>query len=304
MAAAAGWKPDRGGNVDFVDVDVKIDGDTARAYATAEVSTRDPAHRRADARRARGPVVAGEARRRVGRQRGGADGSREGGGAGTATITPVIIHAAPGRRCIVTKIVFFAVTPSGDSTDALSLTFLVATPPLSSSGADVVDREVADQTLILRGRRRRWTPSGRRSCRGGARPRRTDRRAPVPSDGRTPRRREPGDAADRAGSPSRSFTGAGSLSSSFSTSRATETTPSSASTSISRTPCVARPMARTSLVGMRMIMPCWVMSSSSSPSCTQATPTTCPLRSLVEMLMMPTPPRDCTRYSSISVRLP
>lgn len=42
MAAAAGWKPDRGGNVDFVDVDVKIEADTARAYATAEVSTRDP----------------------------------------------------------------------------------------------------------------------------------------------------------------------------------------------------------------------------------------------------------------------
>jgi ketosteroid isomerase-like protein len=41
MAAAAGWKPDRGGNVDFVDVDVKVDGDTARAYATAEVTTRD-----------------------------------------------------------------------------------------------------------------------------------------------------------------------------------------------------------------------------------------------------------------------
>lgn len=42
MAAAAGWKPDRGGSVDFVDVDVKVDADTARAYATAEVSTRDP----------------------------------------------------------------------------------------------------------------------------------------------------------------------------------------------------------------------------------------------------------------------
>jgi hypothetical protein len=42
MAAAASWKPDRGGNVDFIDVDVKVDADTARAYATAEVSTRDP----------------------------------------------------------------------------------------------------------------------------------------------------------------------------------------------------------------------------------------------------------------------
>ena len=41
MAAAAGWKPDQGGSVDFVDVDVKVDAETARAYATAEVSTRD-----------------------------------------------------------------------------------------------------------------------------------------------------------------------------------------------------------------------------------------------------------------------
>jgi hypothetical protein len=41
MAAAANWKPDQGGNVDFVDVDVKVDADTARAYATAEVSTSD-----------------------------------------------------------------------------------------------------------------------------------------------------------------------------------------------------------------------------------------------------------------------
>jgi hypothetical protein len=42
IAAAANWKPDQGGNVDFVDVDVKVDAGTARAYATTEVSTRDP----------------------------------------------------------------------------------------------------------------------------------------------------------------------------------------------------------------------------------------------------------------------
>jgi SnoaL-like domain len=42
MAAAAGWKPDQGGNVNFVDTDVKLDANTARAYTTAEVSTRDP----------------------------------------------------------------------------------------------------------------------------------------------------------------------------------------------------------------------------------------------------------------------
>lgn len=42
MAAAANWKPDRGGNVVFVDTDVKLEADTARAYTTAEVTTRDP----------------------------------------------------------------------------------------------------------------------------------------------------------------------------------------------------------------------------------------------------------------------
>lgn len=41
MAAAAGWKPDAGGDVAFVDVDVKIEGETARAYATAELTTRE-----------------------------------------------------------------------------------------------------------------------------------------------------------------------------------------------------------------------------------------------------------------------
>jgi SnoaL-like domain len=42
MATAASWKPDRGGNVSFVDTDVKLDADTARAYTTAEVTTSDP----------------------------------------------------------------------------------------------------------------------------------------------------------------------------------------------------------------------------------------------------------------------
>jgi SnoaL-like domain len=42
IGAAAGWKPDQGGNVSFVDTDVKLDADTARAFTTAEVTTRDP----------------------------------------------------------------------------------------------------------------------------------------------------------------------------------------------------------------------------------------------------------------------
>jgi hypothetical protein len=42
MAAAAGWKPDRGASVDFIDTDVKLEDDMARAYVTAEVTSRDP----------------------------------------------------------------------------------------------------------------------------------------------------------------------------------------------------------------------------------------------------------------------
>jgi hypothetical protein len=42
MAAAASWKPGRGADVDFVDTDVKLEADTARAYVTAEVTSRDP----------------------------------------------------------------------------------------------------------------------------------------------------------------------------------------------------------------------------------------------------------------------
>ena len=42
MGVAATWKPDRGGSLDFVDTDVKLEADTARAYVTAQVTTRDP----------------------------------------------------------------------------------------------------------------------------------------------------------------------------------------------------------------------------------------------------------------------
>jgi hypothetical protein len=42
VATAASWKPDGGGSIDFVDVDVKLDGESARAYVTAEVTTHEP----------------------------------------------------------------------------------------------------------------------------------------------------------------------------------------------------------------------------------------------------------------------
>ena len=42
MAAAVGWTPVGGANVDFVDVDVKVDSnDAARAYVTVDMTTRD-----------------------------------------------------------------------------------------------------------------------------------------------------------------------------------------------------------------------------------------------------------------------
>jgi hypothetical protein len=42
MAAAVGWTPAGGSNVDFVDVDVKVDSnDAARAYVTVDMTTRD-----------------------------------------------------------------------------------------------------------------------------------------------------------------------------------------------------------------------------------------------------------------------
>jgi hypothetical protein len=44
IGAAAGWKPQSGGwNIDFVDVDVRVNSDdTARAFVTAEMTTPDP----------------------------------------------------------------------------------------------------------------------------------------------------------------------------------------------------------------------------------------------------------------------
>lgn len=43
IGAAAGWKSSGGSNVDFVDVDVRVNSDgTARAFVTAEMTTPDP----------------------------------------------------------------------------------------------------------------------------------------------------------------------------------------------------------------------------------------------------------------------
>ena len=70
------------------------------------------------------------------------------------------------------------------------------------------------------------------------------------------------------------------------------------------TPCVLRPHSRMPCTGMRTIWPPAVMSMISSVSFTVSAPTTPPVLSPVFMVMMPLPPRDWTRYSPKSVRLP
>src|SRR5208337_5032748 len=71
-----------------------------------------------------------------------------------------------------------------------------------------------------------------------------------------------------------------------------------------RTPCDERPHSRMVLAPMRMILPNWLMTISSDSSFTSMMETTLPLRAVVFTLMTPWPRRDCSRYSSTSVRLP
>ena len=73
---------------------------------------------------------------------------------------------------------------------------------------------------------------------------------------------------------------------------------------MNRTPCVARPIGRASRATIRRTLPCCVINRTSSSASTQATPATLPFLSLAWMLIIPSPPRDCTRYSPSSVRLP
>ncbi len=55
---------------------------------------------------------------------------------------------------------------------------------------------------------------------------------------------------------------------------------------------------------MRISLPEAVITITCSRSSTAIEATTLPLRSLVRMLMIPEPPRPCSRYSSTGVRLP
>jgi len=58
IAAAVGWRPAGGSNVDFVDVDVKVDSnDAARAYVTVDMTTRDSANGSSGARPGSAGVV-------------------------------------------------------------------------------------------------------------------------------------------------------------------------------------------------------------------------------------------------------
>jgi len=77
-----------------------------------------------------------------------------------------------------------------------------------------------------------------------------------------------------------------------------------ASSAISVTPWVARPIWRISATRVRISTPPVVISMISSSSRTSVAATTLPLRSLVAIAIMPLLPRPWRVYSVIGVRLP
>ena len=95
-----------------------------------------------------------------------------------------------------------------------------------------------------------------------------------------PRRRRPASSAP----PSSSFT-----------TRATSTTASPESRFMTFTPWVLRPMTRMPSTGSRMITPCRVIIMSSSSGMTSLSATIDPVLSVFLRVMMPLPPRFCTR---------
>src|SRR5437773_1684227 len=79
---------------------------------------------------------------------------------------------------------------------------------------------------------------------------------------------------------------------------------SPASSEISVTPCVERPISRSCATLVRINTPPVEISITSSLSSTSTAPTTAPLRSEVWIEMTPWPPRPWRGYSPIGVRLP
>ena len=70
------------------------------------------------------------------------------------------------------------------------------------------------------------------------------------------------------------------------------------------TPCVFRPITRIPSTGTRMITPWRVIIMSSSSGMTSLRATMQPVLSVTLKVMIPFPPRFCTRYSASSERLP
>ena len=130
---AAGIRPGAG-MCDFVDVHVKIESDaTARAYLTVEVTTPDLRNRPADPRFTRGATGARAPGWRMGGYRGGGEGSA------AATVTPVIIQAAicPALHRHEDRL-FRLDAARATRPRRESCTFLLTTPPLSSSGVTLL----------------------------------------------------------------------------------------------------------------------------------------------------------------------
>src|SRR5687768_172387 len=92
-------------------------------------------------------------------------------------------------------------------------------------------------------------------------------------------------------------------SSSFTT-RATPCSLSPASRFMTRTPWVFRPITRIPSTGTRMMTPLCVIIMSSSSGMTSLSATITPVLSVTLKVMIPLPPRRCTRYSVSSERLP
>src|SRR5450432_1467945 len=93
-------------------------------------------------------------------------------------------------------------------------------------------------------------------------------------------------------------------SSSSITTRATSHTMSPSSRFTSLTPCVFRPLTRIPFTGIRITIPCFVMSISSSSGRTSFSATTSPVFSVRLSVRIPLPPRFWTRYSSMGEHFP
>src|SRR2546426_6531681 len=94
------------------------------------------------------------------------------------------------------------------------------------------------------------------------------------------------------------------FSSSVSTTRSSPASFSPSPRLISVTPCVERPISRIAFTGVRINTPPVEINMTSSSGRTSAAATTCPLRPLCWIAIMPFVPRPWRVYSTMGVRLP